>query len=46
MAAHTFDDIANHAGHRLEVGIYANQNAAVECVDCYQVLLDFDKEGA
>lgn len=49
MSAQTFSEISYHLGHHLEVAIYGNgvdnpTNAAIECVDCYTVLLDFDKE--
>jgi hypothetical protein len=45
MAAHSYSDIAEHLGHNLEVAIYGQEdNAAIECVDCYVVLVDFDKE--
>jgi hypothetical protein len=45
MSAHSFADLADHAGHQLECVIYGdNENAAIECVDCSTVLLDFDRD--
>lgn len=49
MSAQSFDDLARHAGHQVEVAEYLNHNkeavnAVVECVDCSEILLDFDKE--
>ena len=46
MSAQNFNDLAQHNGHNIEVVIYAEQNASVECVDCYEVLLDYEKERA
>lgn len=38
-----FVKIASHAGHNVVVSIYGdNVNVAVECEDCYEVLIDFD----
>ena len=36
-------DIMEHFGHKLEVANYANRNAAIECVTCSQVLVDYEK---
>lgn len=49
MSAQNFDDLAKHAGHEIEIGEYFDHskqviNVAVECMECYEVLLDFDKE--
>jgi hypothetical protein len=45
MSANSYSDIAEHLGHKIEVAIYGQQdNAAIECADCYSVLVDFDKE--
>jgi len=49
MAAHSYADVASHLGHNLEVAIYGNgvdnpTSTAIECTDCYEVLVDFDKE--
>lgn len=47
MAAHSFDDLVQHVGHKLECVTYGNfteENVAVECLDCGCVIVDFDKE--
>lgn len=44
MAAHTFEDLARHAGHEIECVTYADENAALECIDCGEVLYDLTKE--
>ena len=45
MSAQNYGDLANHYGHYLDVAIYGDQeNIAIECVVCSEVLLDFDNE--
>jgi len=41
-----FDKIARHIGHNIEVGSYGDPivNVAVECMDCYEVIVDADNE--
>ena len=41
-----FDKIARHIGHSIEVGSYGDPivNVAVECMDCYEVIVDADNE--
>jgi hypothetical protein len=47
MAADSYKELMRHAGHQTEVVTYGNlDNVAVECVDCYEVLMDYDKEEA
>ena len=43
MSAYSYSDLARHAGHKIECVIYAGVNAAVECMNCNEVLLDFEK---
>lgn len=47
MSASSFEELASHAGHEIEVVLYGKENdadnAAAECVTCSEVLLDFDK---
>lgn len=46
MSAQSFADLVEHVGHEVEVVTYGADtplNVAIECVDCYEVLLDFDK---
>lgn len=43
MSVQNYEELAQHQGHKVEVVIYGgNQNSAVECIECSQVLLDFD----
>jgi hypothetical protein len=32
-----------HLGHQIEIANYADENVALECVDCSEVLIDYDK---
>jgi hypothetical protein len=44
MGTHVFEDLIKHVGHKLECVYYGTPpvNAAVECLTCHEVLLDFD----
>lgn len=45
MSANNFTELSRHFGHAIIVAIYGNDdNVAVECVDCFEVLFDYDKE--
>jgi len=45
MSAQNYNDLAEHFGHDLTIALYdESDNVAVECIDCYEVLLDFDRE--
>ncbi|MBS1861904.1 MAG: hypothetical protein JSS68_09345 [Actinobacteria bacterium] len=44
MAAHTYADRARHIGDEVVCVDYANgDNVALECEECREVLLDFDR---
>jgi hypothetical protein len=43
MSATDYNDLSRHIGHDVEVVSYADTNVAIECQECYEVLLDFDK---
>jgi len=43
MSATDYNDLSRHLGHKVEVVSYAEVNVAIECEDCSEVLLDFDK---
>ena len=50
MSANNFDELYRHYGHQVVVAHYTDQegkvlNVAVECEECYEVLMDYDKEG-
>ncbi len=52
MGAHSFNDLYAHYGHKVVIAAYGDvrgkvlkrniENIAVECLDCNEVLLDFD----
>ena len=51
MAVHTFDDLLTHRGHDVRVSQYVTfdesgemsiLNVAIECEECYVVLVDYD----
>lgn len=45
MAVSNFEELSAHLGHEIEVADYGNgQNIAIECMDCFEVILDFDRE--
>ena len=31
-----------HVGHRIVIVVYSNENIAVECEDCWEVVVDTD----
>jgi hypothetical protein len=41
-----YEKIARHIGHNIEVATYGVPilNVAVECMDCYEVIVDADNE--
>ena len=47
MGAHRNADLARHVGHEIECAAYGDasepDNAAVECMDCCEVLCDADR---
>ncbi len=45
MACYDFASLRPHVGHKVEVVVYGNEeNVAIECMDCMEVLIDFNKE--
>lgn len=50
MSALSYADLKAHIGHRIECVGYDEEplsepeNVAVECIDCYEVILDFDRD--
>ena len=43
MGVTNYEELSNHIGHRLECCGYGGENVAIECLDCHEVLVDFDK---
>lgn len=48
MSVNNFAELLAHAGHKVSVNTYGDKsdpvNVAVECFDCQEVLVDYDKE--
>lgn len=46
MAVHDYKTLAEHSGHEIQCVLYGAPpvNAALECIDCGMVLLDFENE--
>lgn len=44
MAAQNYADLVAHEGHKISIHRYYTENVAVECEECFEVLLDFDNE--
>jgi len=47
MSVNSFEELNKHKGHKIEIVTYGNPpvNVAIECLDCFEVLLFFDREG-
>lgn len=44
MSVNRYADLLLHVGHEIECVAYGDDvNVAIECVDCGEVLLDFDQ---
>lgn len=39
-----FEKIQQHQGHEIVCVTYGNQNAAIECETCHEVLVDYDNQ--
>jgi hypothetical protein len=48
MAMSLYQKIVAHRGHEIEVAVYGLEddpvNAAVECLDCFEVIVDEDRD--
>jgi len=49
MSVQTLTELDTHFGHDVEVTRYVNEanevvNVAIECTECYEVLVDYDRE--
>jgi hypothetical protein len=45
MSAQNYSDLIAHQGHKLSISTYSGENVAIECEECFEVLLDYDREG-
>lgn len=47
MSASNFEELSRHVGHNVNVfmyGVLKNlRNVAIECQDCFEVIMDFDE---
>ena len=39
-----YDELNAHFMHSISIVRYDNQNVAIECFTCHEVLLDFDRD--
>lgn len=44
MAVQNYNELYAHAGHAVQVYTYYDENVAIECTECFEVLLDFDND--
>ena len=45
MSVQNYSDLIAHKGHKLNISTYSDENVAIECEDCFEVLLDYEREG-
>ena len=45
MSVQNYSDLVAHKGHKVSIYTYYDENVAIECEDCHEVLLDYDREG-
>ena len=43
MACQNYNDLYSHREHKISIHTYYDENVAIECEDCHEVLLDFDR---
>ena len=46
MSVNSYKELLEHKGHKIVCVTYGknDENVAIECEDCNEVLLDYDKE--
>lgn len=44
MSVQNYTELLAHKGHDIKIHTYYDENVAIECNDCFEVLLDFDNE--
>lgn len=49
MSVQTLTELDTHFGHDISITRYVNKdsevvNVAIECTECYEVLVDYDRE--
>ena len=43
MSVINYEELKKHLGHKIVCVEYGKQNMSIECENCNEVLLDFDK---
>jgi hypothetical protein len=44
MSVQNYTELLAHKGHDIKIHTYYDENVAIECNDCFEVLLDFDND--
>jgi len=44
MGCWNYNDLKEHIGHKIVCVCYGKQNVSIECEDCNEVILSYDKE--
>ena len=44
MSASSYKDLIKHIDHEIVIVKYGNVNVTIECEDCCEVIMSFDKE--
>jgi hypothetical protein len=45
MSVNSYADLRSHVGHKIECVVYGDEdNVAIECITCCEVLLDYDNQ--
>jgi hypothetical protein len=44
MSAANYKDLVRHYGHKIVIAKYGDNNVAIECEDCCEVLFDFNRQ--
>lgn len=44
MSCNNYKELKEHIGHNIVCVGYGKENVAIECEDCNEVILDFDKD--
>ena len=44
MSAYNYKTLKTHIGHKIECVPYGGVNVVLECIDCGEILLSFDKD--
>ncbi len=43
MSCSNYDELVKHFGHKIVCVKYAEENVSIECEDCCEVIIDFEK---